>query len=308
MEQAARGVKRRGACPIPGAFKDSVPHKVMQSEAAVSMLVQTSDRVYWHLVFPLTVWLQCLDSTKGHCYWHALQQLELKCRSIASRFGRTQRLSATDGDGAVAMAERAFDSKSPDLQVLHTTCQVHHCAGIRKKAMALNEPAITAVVHTCLALNFSSNMSNFRQDLRELLESMLDYRRGPAPAEHRLRRKALLDTFCGGSDRASQLRRVIFETMANGGLQGDRFQHWCTGCCDGKADCVWKLQTYFVAAVAGVVPKIFSRSRWTGQELSLNFIGLLEGCNRLFTKTFAEFAMRSARAGKVQPMAQLDKP
>eukprot|EP00972_Heterocapsa_arctica_P002911 427789-Heterocapsa_arctica.AAC.1 len=92
--------------------------------------------------------------------------------------------------------------------------------------------------------------------------------------------------------------------MANGDLQGDRFQHWCNGCCDNKADCVWKLQTYFVAAVAGVVPKVFARTRWTGQELSLNFIGLLEGCNRLFTKTFERFALRFARAGNVQSRKQ----
>lgn len=306
LSNLAESVGVAGAV-IPGAFQDSVPHKVLQSETSVSMLVQLGCGTFMHMTFPCVVWLQALDSTKGSCYWRAVQDWEVQCGTIAKHFERTQRLSSTDGDAAVAKAERAFAMKYEGLHLLHVGCQVHLCAGIRKKSMSLDDPLITAVIHTCLALGFSNNMGNFREDLREVLVEMLDYRVGKAPVEFRATQDAWLSTFCGGNDRASELRRAILGTMANGDIRGERFTHFCDGCCKSKEDCEWKLRTWVVAALAGVVPKPFPRSRWTDQEISLNFVGLLEGCNRLFTKTFDRFSRRYQRVAepRVRPASGL---
>ena len=199
----------------------------------------------------------------------------------------------------MAKAERGFHN--PHIHCLHVDCQVHNCATIRK-TLSLIDTTVTSVVRTCLSRNVGSCMSAFRAELRCLLKpDAIIYRIGRAPVKYRLRRKSLFALFRPGTDRAPKLQRIIIDTLANGNPDSDRFEHWCDGCCRDAADCSWKLQTYLVASLAGAVPKIYSRSRWTHQEHSLEFIGMLEGIGRLFSRTYERFAARSNRKARLQP-------
>jgi len=211
----------------------------------------------------------------------------------------------------VAKAERGL--RNPHIHCLHVDCQVHNCANIRKKTLSLIDTTVTSVVRTCLSLNFGSCMSAFRSELRCLLKpDAIIFRRGRAPVNYRLHRKALFAMCRPGVDRASKLQRIIIDTLANGNPDSDRFEHWCDGCCRDAADCSWKLQTYLVASLAGAIPKIYSRSRWTHQEHSLEFIGMLEGIGRLFSRTYERFAarlnlkIRSQHAGDARRHAGVD--
>ena len=115
-------------------FQDTVPHKVCQTESGVSMLVRVADE-FWQATLHLTCWLQAMDSTRAACYFRALQQTRLSCDEVAKEFRCRQRIASTDGDGAVAKAERAFGRLDKDLLELHASCQVHAAASCRKKAM-----------------------------------------------------------------------------------------------------------------------------------------------------------------------------
>lgn len=279
------------------AFRDAAPHKVLQTEVVVVLLVRVAG-CYWHVAFPATTWLQGLTSTSGDCYYEALAQLELRCHHLSSQFERRQRLASTDGDGGVARAERALGKRSPEDGLLHVDCLMHRGANNRKRIMnGLLSTSVSATIRLCLCLHFSTSMGLFRADLRSVLADRLQYRVGAPPAEHRPRLQALLSLFCSGKDSASQVRRAIISTFANGPLDSEFFVHYCTGCCAGAADCLQKVQIFMVAALAGTMPAIFTQSRWTGQERSLDFIGLLEGLSRLFSRTFAKFSARFAQPG-----------
>lgn len=109
---------------------------------------------------------------------------------------------------------------------------------------------------------------------------------------HHARRQAVLNLFCSKGDRSSKLRRAIVDVLANGDFDGDVLVHWCNGCCTSAADCMHKMQTYFLAALVGACPRVLARSRWTGHADSVGYYGLLESVYRLFSKTFARFANR----------------
>eukprot|EP00959_Pyramimonas_sp_CCMP1952_P118006 2467367-Pyramimonas_sp.AAC.1 len=47
--------------------------------------------------------------------------------------------------------------------------------------------------------------------------------------------------------------------------------------------------SYFAKALCGASPKIFPRSRWTGSDLTLDALGLLDGIHGLGTAAFTKF-------------------
>lgn len=80
MEEGAKLAHLPSALGFTFQWKDSVPHKILQSQTSIAMLVIIGNRSF-HLWLPLTTWLQALDSTGHGCYWRALQQF---CGPIAT--------------------------------------------------------------------------------------------------------------------------------------------------------------------------------------------------------------------------------
>lgn len=141
MDIGAKAAHLPSSVGFPSQWKDSVPHKILQSQVSVAMLLYV-DGKYIHLWFPMVSWLQAMDSTSDSCYWRAVRQVNLPCDDIARRFERQQRLAVTDGDGAVAKSERGNLYMYPDRSLLHIDCQVHNLAGTRKYTMLLVGDAV----------------------------------------------------------------------------------------------------------------------------------------------------------------------
>jgi hypothetical protein len=108
----------------------------------------------------------------------------------------------------------------------------------------------------------------------------------------------MLALFCPESDRSSKLRRIIVDVLLNGDPFTELLYHWCSGCCLNEEDCRQKMEVYLTAALVGHTPRPFDRSRWTDQEHSLRWVGLLEGNNRLFSQVYSRFADRLSRKPK----------
>ena len=72
--------------------------------------------VQWEMLVPV----QALTRKTAECYRRALSLIQLDLTDFTWKFLRVQRCAATDGDGAVARAERQVAALNPDVHHLHT--------------------------------------------------------------------------------------------------------------------------------------------------------------------------------------------
>eukprot|EP00959_Pyramimonas_sp_CCMP1952_P076590 1600551-Pyramimonas_sp.AAC.1 len=57
-----------------------------------------------------------------------------------------------------------------------------------------------------------------------------------------------------------------------------------------RADCISKLTTLFVAAVAATDPKVWPSARWTGFDHNVDWMGVLESCHGLLSRVFVRWS------------------
>ena len=208
-------------------------------------------------------------------------------------FRRTQKLVCTDGDKAVARAERYFQSVLAG-PTLHTLCEIHRCYNIHKAAFEQVSSVLSVLKHIGLALNASDGMRSFRQTLRQVIARQLDYRPGTLPSLADFQRNSqVLNVFLPPRNPAARLKRAVIAMLANGDWrEHGTLVHHCLGpqCCASKEQCVNKFCTLFVAAVAGNNPPIWPQARWLGAEAAIGWIGTLQAIHGLLSAAFVEWA------------------
>ena len=101
-------------------------------------------------------------------YFRCLRASEesLCFRDISLEFEHVGRVSATDGDGAYALAERAVavDSYLPRLLfILRTICHIHAAGTARQTSISGESLVVTRVKHTSLALKGNASMRTLRR-------------------------------------------------------------------------------------------------------------------------------------------------
>ncbi|NCF93784.1 MAG: hypothetical protein GWQ05_22925, partial [Verrucomicrobiaceae bacterium] len=293
LDIAARNVKLPRLLGHVDTFEDAAITKLCHTLHGLSILIYVQNE-YWSVEFSFPQWLQAMSSTRGECYYRCVQSGRLPLKGLSTCFHRRARIVTTDDDGAIHRCEAGIDTKGAPTRT-HTMilkCEVHKAAGMRKKTMKLFTAHISFLVHVSLAIGMGSAMVIMRRELRNVLKESIEYRYGTPPPHHRDELQALLDVFWHSPERTVQLRRAIVEGLFTGGLDGPTIVHWCAGCCGDRKDCLAKFCVYGVQALCGSAPKPFSIHRWTRQELVVNWVGMFEGCNRLFSRTFSRFCVK----------------
>jgi len=134
--------------------------------------------------------------TTAECFYTSIAVvLRVLCiHTIAETFHRQQKVSVTDGDGAIDKAERA-DAPSPDesnrKSTLRVLCGVHKTSNFREDSLNLRKTAITFVKHATLSLQFGCNLNAFRTALRILFMHAAVIIRDRLPSAHIRRRNEL---------------------------------------------------------------------------------------------------------------------
>ena len=103
--------------------------------------------------FPMTYWIQCMDSTNAFCYWRCLKQHQVAHAAISDKFARRDRLAVTDGDSSIAVVERSYKTKEK-IASLHIICEVHGAAGIMAKTVKPIDDLVSLLIAMILSLNF----------------------------------------------------------------------------------------------------------------------------------------------------------
>ena len=91
--------------------------------------------------------------------------------------------------------------------------------------------------------------------------------------------------------KAHGLRHYIISSLANGDIRvPNTFQHYCRqGCCQNRDHCISKLHKYFMPAIAGHLPPVFLRGRWTKNDRVLDWVGLCESIHGILSAVYRKW-------------------
>ena len=135
--------------------------KLLQYEWTVQLLFQLNGR--WRAYsFRPAVLLQPVARTTGDCFYLALQaqRAALNTENLRLRFNRSQRLSTSDGDGALELAERAH-MKASGIPTMRGHCRAHKICTARINTFQVQEHAVEFLTKCALSLRFGNVMKQF---------------------------------------------------------------------------------------------------------------------------------------------------
>jgi hypothetical protein len=214
--------------------------KILQTERSFVILVRADVglmSVQWQLLMSV----QRLLRTTAESYAASFLRTGVGSQlvSLGARFLRRQRLVMSDGDAAIALAERALWN-SPSFSswnLLHLTCAVHRAAAARSSVMAQLGRHSQALTHLALSLRAPAAMRTFRSHLRAVLCERLEFRRCSASRVDLIRNEELLNLVMPPAVRRYRFARVTVLGLANGDWASERVVHNCSGCCADEWHC-----------------------------------------------------------------------
>lgn len=293
-------LSRESMAYLKQAVRDSAPAKLLQTEFLFTSLVRLADR-FILLAFRAVAPVQAMAKTTASVYYAASLKLEsiFALGDIATEYSRVQRASCTDGDGAIARAERARAETFPREANLRTTCVLHKLCAAREGVCDLAPLVVRQVKHVVLSLRFGGHMKAFRVALRRVLLGRLQIVRGARPSPSTLQRnRARLSAFLPDTAN-NRPRRLTILTLCT----GDWSSSGKITCHAGPTDTDDVVKSKFigplVAALVGQGPTSFPSRNFVRCEESLLWIGALEVVHGLFSAAYQGFcaSLESAHHG-----------
>ena len=135
---------------------DSGVTKLLQYEWTVQLLFQLNGRWRAYSVRP-AILLQPVARTTGDCFYLALQaqRAALNTEDLRLRFKRSQRLSTSDGDGALELAERAHMIAS-GIPTMRGHCRAHKICTARINTFHVQDTVVEFLTKCALSLRFGN--------------------------------------------------------------------------------------------------------------------------------------------------------
>lgn len=284
--------------------KSSGVKKIVQTEGSTLMLLRLRCGRLVAVRGHTLTWLSVADRSTSECYKACVEKQRLGT-AAAENFGMKLRLACTDGDGAIAKAERHIMEGRPGWCGLHLACRVHTLSGCHEKVYdALLSPDISGLYAAAKSLEPAGMMSIFRKSVRKVLAKKLRL-----VAHIHLDREAVhfkelvIASFLGPHPQHMYLR-VVLETCAPGDWRDQNEFLYPIKPGESRNDVLRLLFKTFVPALFGHCPKLFPRHRWTGALDTLRDIGLPLNLNGLFVAAFEELLGTLAQKESGSALAQ----
>jgi len=247
--------------------------KVLQLEGNNVFAIHAPQHGYCVVRGSRLTWLQVADRNTARCYKHMLEQQRISTVH-ADSFPRKVRVSSTDGDGALDLAERSMDEERGGWLLLRFLCCIHVLARCLGRLLDISKTLKSRLMLTVLSLGKTDIMGRLRRGARKAInQRLLIVQHVNVSAEAEAFKVAVMDAFIGSSPKLSWLRALLLR------------------CCPGD----WRDPTKFVVAAPptwsrrqvlrwvfhNVVPALWGHCpfrcpthRWTGIEETLRDIGL----------------------------------
>lgn len=234
--------------------------------------------------------LQVLDNGTG-AVLHAAQLRNSGATRASSSFAQRCRLACTDRNSANSVAERLVaEDRGAPWKRLQTFCEVHMTATAHEKTFSLMPENIHGMIHCALALQTGSAMARFRACLREEVASRFEVRYGSPPMEAVQYKKRIFQLFVSHGSQLA-MRRVFLALCPNGDWRSPRVEYYVPPTSHhSEAELLEHVTSGLIAALCSSQPGVYPRSRWTGADLAIDCLGVMEACHRLLSTTFFRFA------------------
>lgn len=272
--------------------------KLVQVETTYFALVEF-DGAYVLFRFNVPSLLRNVDRCTANTYEECLAQERLQLDEVAKQFRRRQRLNISDGDEAIANAERAL---GPGIggATLRLTCAMHKLVGIAARSSKSIVTDVPAWIHMGLALRVGCGMARFKAELVAILQERLRLLRGGAGMAAARHREDVLELFCPVTRRrpTTLLRRAIVQRTANRDYsKSGTFEHYMLPG-ETEEEARETVLGPFVSAICASGLHVFARHGWNNSDRTLEWLGLLRGIYGLLREVFKRWC---ARYGTTNP-------
>ena len=289
-------------------IQDVADHaKLMQTEFLLQMLYRHVETGALFSIFgKLPTTLQAVERTTAKCTKACLVNILEKIPNLctaSSSFQSQIHLSCTDRYSANQLAEKSLGADDPRWKKGQFFCDSHRIAQVQGMNAKLVPQDTSGLLATSLAQRDLGVLSTLCGLLTEILLERLEICYDSPPKGRCADfRQQIFDRFLPLPTKLSRSRRdckhllrlkqrYVLGQLLNGDLESTRVVHFCTyGCCRSLEHTETKIRTWLVWSLLPHKAPKYIASRWTGQEASLSWSGLLCAHHNLFEDLFVRFA------------------
>lgn len=277
------------------------PQKLFSLMQAGGLLVSSGGQhvgLIFHTLSPLSL----LDSGTGASVAAAAMQLSGASRA-SSAFAHCCRVACTDRASANYLCERTVSAERGEQWLsVHVACEAHKAATCHETTFSLVDTEIKGMIHVVLALQNGKAMSTFRECVREEIDSRLVLRFGVVSLAAKEYKQFMMDLFVGRG-RQLALRRVLLALCPNGDWRRQEVEFYLPPDCEwSRAQVLEHVSSGVLTALCSSQPPLYKRSRWTGADLAVDALGIMEVCHRLLSSSFLRFAATFEKGARAQAL------
>jgi hypothetical protein len=284
---------RLGASKALSLSATQEQQKIIQTQLGVGYLVLLSGRHVCITFSPIPSPLSCVERCTSASI--KAQQLSVSHTTRASLAfkGRTRAVT-TDGFSANPVAENsiASDRNGGVSNRLHVICDTHGVAGVYGKVFKPLDRHITGVIRTAMSLRNGAAMARWRKCLRLEVVDRLELLDGSPPREATEYKKFILRLFVSHG-ACLLMRRILLILCPNGEWRHHRVQFYIGFGSPfanlPRSEVVDHVTNGLLLALASTQPPIYNRSKWTGSDIAVDSLSIVEAVHRLLSTTYCRF-------------------
>lgn len=281
--------------------------KVMQTELKLHIVVQdmaSKKYVHFHGKVPTT--LQIVNRTSAECIKRSIMNTLStvpEFQRISSLFPFKLQLTTADRYSANLKAERSIFHDDISWTKCTLPCDIHIASQVNTLVSGIVNEDSSGIVSTHLSQAGGSVLNTLHDILRRIFEKdLVICFDAPPGGRMDVHRQAVFDVYLpfrksttsefgtARSQRKIARARYILGSLLNGDIEEPEIIHFCMyGCCNNEAHTRSKFAKFVVEALLPSKAPRFARNRWTGQEASLCWNGLLCAHHHLHKRLLTEF-------------------
>jgi hypothetical protein len=281
-----------GADEAPGSTRDllstddgKVLTKLLQRDSSCALIIE-KDSKFHVVVGNFTYPLQASDRSTAECIAGMLREFGPDS-SAADAAARKIRVTTTDSFTGNFRAERLNAEVRKGWFWISVFCHLHKIATAQARVVVPLDLEVSWLIGLAKSLEPAGEMNKMRSCLRRVIRDRRRVIAEPEPPDSTATdyKNLILDTFLPASEDTATIRLILLRCAPGDWRRTDSFDifvapGWTV------APTVNFIESMFVSCIAGCVPFVFPRSRWTGADRTLKQVGLFLGIHGLLRATY----------------------
>ena len=276
-------------------LRSTSTHKVFYSEQRFLLLLHSESGAagaghpfYIGIRGQSLTWNQLIERTTGQCQLQALLDVT-EVSSASQAFPSRVRACTSDQHGANKKSERLLTEIRTEQvwQNLHVPCIVHRVGRALTNSFGLVEGAVSGMINVSLVLSTGAALRQFQLSLIALVKQRLRVVRGEPPLDVSEFHSFVLRRFCHTGTRQVERQTILSQLPSGDWRKRDVVEHYIPAGLDyNHAELEETICKGLILALASRQFHTYPRHRWTGCDIAVDQLTLLECVHGLGSATF----------------------